>query len=130
MVDILDKDIVRMKAYLEECVKKYMSLLQDLSYYSIDITKGLNNEDDFRVALYYEDIKKGRDIIQPRVKEIMKELFGLDKIKLERCYEATFKNEQTLYEILYEVPEDIYRMVQVLSKIKKTDTIPVKFKCQ
>ena len=130
MVDILDKDIVRMKAYLEGCVKKYMSLLQDLSYYSIDITKGLNNEDEFRVALYYEDIKKGRDIIQPRVKEIMKELFSLDKIKLERCYEATSKNEQTLYEILYEIPEDIYRMVQVLSKIKKTDTIPVKFKCQ
>lgn len=111
-------DIVNVETYLEKSVKEYMFLLQDLSYYSISVIRGLNNEADFRVALYYNDLTKGKNIIQPRVKEIMKEIFGLNKIKLQRCYEATSKNEQNLYEILYEVPKDTYQMIQVLSKIK------------
>jgi len=102
--------------YLENCIKQYN--IPYLDHFSIGITKGLNNEDDFRIALYYNDLTKGRDVIQPRVKEIIKELFGLDKIKLERCYEATSKNEQTLYEILYDVPKDVYQMVYLLSKIQ------------
>lgn len=112
------QDIINMEIYLEKSVKEYMSSLQDLNYYSISITRGLNNEADFRVALYYNDLTKGKNIIQPRVKEIMKEIFGLNKIKLQRCYEATSKNEQNLYEILYKVPKDTYQMIQVLSKIK------------
>lgn len=116
MTNVINRDIVNMEMYLENCIKQCD--IPYLDYFNIGITKGLNNEDDFRIALYYEDIKKGRDIIQPRVKEIMKELFGLDKIKLERCYEATSKNEQTLYEILYDVPKDVYQMVYLLGKIQ------------
>ena len=107
-----------METYLEKSVKEYMSSLRDLNYYSISITRGPNNEGDFRVALYYDNLTKGRDIIQPRVKEMMEELFGLDKIRLERCYEATSRHAQNLYEIVYEVPKDTYHMVQILSKIR------------
>lgn len=116
MVNITD--IVNMETYLEKSVKEYMSSLRDLNYYSISITRGPNNEGDFRVALYYDDLTRGRDIIQPRVKKMMEELFSLNKIRLERCYEATSRNEQNLYEMVYEVPKDIYRIVQILSKIR------------
>ena len=48
MVNITD--IVNMETYLEKSVKEYMSSLRDLNYYSISITRGPNNEWDFRVA--------------------------------------------------------------------------------
>ena len=110
-LDFNHQFFIDVKDFKDEYNKDFASIkLQELEdvFLSKNSTYRKNN---------YDDIKKGRDIIQPRVKEIIKEAFGLDKIKLERCYEGC-EGEETLFEILYEVPKDIYHMIHILSKLK------------
>ena len=113
-----NRDIVNIERYLESCVKVY-----DIPYLNsfgiVIISAYDDSEKHIRVTLYYDDLIKGRDIIQPRIKEIIKEVFELDDIRLERCYEATSKNEENMYEILYNISDEKFKMLYILSKLNK-----------
>lgn len=111
-----NRDIVNMERYLESCVKSYD--IPYLNSFSISISSEYDDSEKYiRVSLYYDDLIIGRDIIQPRMKEIIKKVLELDDIRLERCYEACSKNEENMYEILYNVPKNIYKMIEILSRI-------------
>lgn len=116
-MDLSSRDIVNIERYLESCVKPY-----DIPYLNsigIILTGKFDAEKYLRVSLRYDDLIKGRDIIQPKVKEIMKELFELDDIRLERCYEACNENEENLFEILYNISDKKFKMFCTLGKISQ-----------
>lgn len=113
-----NRDVVNIERYLESCVKSYD--IPYLNSFAITVTGEYYSDKTYiRVSLRYDDLIIGRDIIQPKIKEIIKEIFGLDNIKLERCYEACSVNEENLYEILYSVSDEKFRMFHVLSKISQ-----------
>lgn len=116
---ILDnRDKVRIESYLEDCIKQSMNSISDLNSFAMHITGFDNGPKYIRVTLYYDDLIKGRDIIQPRVKEIMKEIFELSEIELARCYEATCDKEENMYEMMYKLPEKKLEMLYILSKLR------------
>lgn len=120
VLDNLDnKDIVKIESYLEDCVKRSMGIIPELNSFGIAINGVYSKELYIRVSLHYDDLIKGRDIIQPRMKEVMKEVFELDDIRLERCYEACHKNEENLYEILYNISDEKFEWLYILSKVNK-----------
>ena len=110
-----NRDIVNIERYLEEWVRSY--IISDLNNFGIHVVGFDTNKTHIRVTLYYDDLIKGRDIIQPRIKEIIKEVFDLDRIELERCYEATSKNEENMYEILYKISDKKLSSLYILSKL-------------
>lgn len=110
-------DIVNIEVYLENCVKTYV--IPGLNSFGISIGGVYSKELYIRVSLHYNDLIKGKDIIQPRMKEVMKEIFELDNIRLERCYEAWRENEENLYEILYNISDEKFEWLYTLSKINK-----------
>lgn len=113
-----NRDIVNIERYLESCVKSYN--IPYLNSFGIAVISEYDDsEKHIRVSLYYDDLIKGRDIIQPKVKEIIKEVFELDDIRLERCYEACSKNEENLFEILYNISDKKFKMLYILSKLNK-----------
>jgi len=113
-----NRDIVNVERYLERCVKSYD--IPYLNSFSITVTGEYCSDKKYlRVSLRYDDLIRGRDIIQPRMKEVIKEIFGLDNIKLERCYEACSVNEENLYEILYSVSDEKFKMFCVLGRISQ-----------
>lgn len=120
VLDNLDnKDIVKIESYLEDCVKRSMGIIPELNSFGIAINGVYSKELYIRVSLHYDDLIKGRDIIQPKMKEVMKEVFELDDIRLERCYEACHKNEENLYEILYNISDEKFEWLYILSKVNK-----------
>ena len=112
MINIISNDIIKIEIYIEKVLRNYN--ISGLSRCSVGIT----DNKEIRIALYYTDLKKGK-IIQKRVKQLLKEAFNLNDIKLERCYKSTttFVEQDHFYEILYNVPENIYQMIEILSKI-------------
>ena len=52
---------------------------------------------------------------QEQIKEWFKNTFDLDKPQLEREYSRS--NKEILYEIFYNVPEDLYVKLKVLSRV-------------
>ena len=113
-----NKDIVNIEMYLESCVKLYD--IPYLNSFGIAVSGEYYSDKKYiRVSLHYDNLTIGRDIIQPRMKEIMKKVFELDDIRLERCYEACSKNEENLYEILYNISDEKFEWLYVLSKVNK-----------
>ena len=111
-----NRDIVNVERYLESCVKSYD--IPYLNSFGITVTGECCSDKKYlRVSLRYDDLIKGRDIIQPRVKEIIKEAFELDNIRLERCYEACCENEENLFEILYNISDEKFKMFCALGKV-------------
>ena len=90
-----NRDIVNIERYLERCVKSYD--IPYLNSFSITVTGEYCSDKKYlRVSLRYDDLIKGRDIIQPRVKEIIKELFELDD-KCTVIVQQNFKFDPSLY---------------------------------
>lgn len=113
-----NRDIINIERYLESCVKSYD--IPYLNSFGITVTGEYYSDKKYiRVSLRYDDLIQGRDIIQPRMKEVIKEIFKLDDIRLERCYEACRENEENLYEILYNISDKTFEMLYVLSKLNK-----------
>lgn len=113
-----NRDVVNIERYLESCVRSYD--IPYLNSFGIAVTGEYYSDKKYiRVSLRYDDLMIGRDIIQPRVKEIIKEVFELDDIRLERCYEACHEYEENLYEILYNISDKKFRMFCVLGKINR-----------
>lgn len=111
-----NRDIVNIERYLESYVKSYD--IPYLNSFGITVTGEYCSDKKYlRVSLRYDDLIRGRDIIQPRVKEIIKEVFELDDIRLERCYEACCENEENLYEILYNISDEKFSSLYILSKL-------------
>ena len=107
---VVNSEMVNMEMYIEDSIKH--ANIPGLLGFRVGITV----ENNIRVGLDYDNHKDGKDI-QAQVKDFFKKVYGIDKVKLERLY-----NDDApvmLYDIVFEVPEDKFNMIYMLSKISK-----------
>lgn len=108
---VVNSEIVNMETYIEDSIEH--ANIPSLTSFRVGITA----ENDIRVGLNYDNHKDGKRI-QTQIKDFFKEVYNIDKVKLERLYNDNAP--VMLYDIVFEVPEDKLNIIYILSKISKT----------
>ena len=97
--DLRNNEIVQMEMYIEKCIDSFE--IQSC----VNLNAGITTNNGLRIALLCNDVK-----IVSKIKEILKERLCLDQITLE-------SHIYDFYEIFYNIPEELFDMIYMLSKL-------------